>query len=54
MIGRPTRLQVTTERPAMTLSKAAFASKSVKTPGESVWRDRSKNSTLLRTALLHV
>ncbi len=42
------------DSPAMTLSKAAVASKSIRTPGDRDWRDKSQNRTLFRTALLHV
>jgi hypothetical protein len=52
--GNPTRWHVTMESSMSTLSKAAVASKSDRTPRVKLWRDRSKNNVLFRTALLHV
>jgi hypothetical protein len=42
------------DSPDMTQSKAAMASKYVRTPGDRDWRDKSQNNTLFSTALLHV
>jgi hypothetical protein len=36
ILGRPTRWEVTIDRPAKTLSNVALASKSVKIPGDKV------------------
>jgi hypothetical protein len=51
---RSTRWQVAMDTPAIALSKAAVASKSVRTPGDRDCRDKSQNKTLFNTVLLHV